>query len=161
MGQILETVLEALAVVPPRLSIDTGRGFLLQAGVSLAQCFRIVDVVQERGEPHLLILSCCLTYPLQRTRRVFPARCPGRVLLGQIPFGQASSLHSLRCRLPGIVRELLRYSRSVRLPWPGRHRRTSLDFPMRPWASAVLCEPGLSRFPREVLPYVHRVCDRA
>jgi hypothetical protein len=28
MGKILETVLEGLAVVPPRLSVDTGRSFL-------------------------------------------------------------------------------------------------------------------------------------
>src|SRR5882762_2975036 len=161
MGEILEIVLEGLAVVPPRLSIHTSRGLLLQVEVSPAQCFRVVDVVQERGEPQLLILTGCLTYPLQRTERVFPARCPGRVLLGRVPFGQASSLHPLRCRLPGVVRELLRYSRSVRLPRSVRHRRTSLDFPMRPKATAALGEPGISRFPFEVLPYVHGVCDRA
>src|ERR1700680_2166104 len=161
MGEILEIVLEGLAVVPPRLSIDTGRGFLLQAEVGHAQRFQVVDVVQERREPQLLILTCCLTYPLQRTGRVFPARCPGRVLLGQFPFGQTSSLHPLRRRLPGIVRGLLRYSRSVRLPRSVRHRRASLDFPMRPKATAVLGEPGISRFPFEVLPYVHGVCDRA
>ena len=161
MGEILEIVLEGLAVVPPRLSIDTGRGFLLQAEVSPAQRVRVVDVVQKRREPQLLILTCSLTYPLQRAERVFPARCPGRVLLGQVPFGQASSLHPLRCRLPGIVRGLPRYSRSVRLPRSVRHRRASLDFPMRPRATAVLGEPGISRFPFEVLPYVHGVCDRA
>ena len=47
------------------------------------------------------------SYPLQRTGRVFPARCPGRVLLGQVPFGQTPSLHPLRRRLPGLVRGLL------------------------------------------------------
>src|SRR6266853_3143718 len=134
MGEILEIVLEGLAVVPPRLSIDPGRGFLLQAEVGPAQRVRVVDVVQKRREPQLLILTCSLTYPLQRTERVFPARCPGRVLLGQVPFGQTSSLHPLRCRLSGVVRGLPRYSRSVRLPWFVRHRRTSLDFPMRPEA---------------------------
>src|SRR6202050_3106982 len=161
MGEILEIVLEGLAVVPPRLSIHSGRGFLLQSEVSPAQRFRVVDVVQKRREPQLLILDCCLTYPLQRTERVFPARCPGRVLLGQIPFGQASPLHLLRRRLPGFVRRLLRYFRSVRLPRSVRHRRTSLDFPMRPRATAALGEPGISRFPFEVLLYVHGVCDRA
>src|SRR6266478_3931766 len=161
MGEVLEIVLEGLAVVPPRLSIDTGRGFLLQTEVGHAQRFQVVDVVQERREPQLLILTCCLTYPLQRTGRVFPARCPGRVLLGQVPFGQTPSLHPLRCRLPGVVRGLLRYSRSVRLPRSVRHRRTSLDFPMRPRATAALGRPGISRFPREVLPYVLGVCDRA
>src|SRR6266566_3632201 len=150
MGEILEIVLEGLAVVPPRLSIDTGRSFLLQTEVGHAQRFQVVDVVQERREPQLLILTCSLTYPLQRTERVFPARCPGRVLLGQVPFGQAFSLHPLRCRLPGVVRGLLRYSRSVRLPRSVRHRRTSLDFPMRPEATAAPGGHGISRFPREV-----------
>src|ERR1700694_6148130 len=151
---------DGLTVVPPRLSIDTGRGFLLQTEVGHAQHFQVVDVVQERREPQLLILTCCLTYPLQRTGRVFPARCPGRVLLGQVPFGQTPSLHPLRCRLPGVVRGLLRYSRSVRLPRSVRHRRTSLDFPMSPKATSALGELGISRFPREALPYVHGVSDR-
>src|SRR5207253_5785075 len=96
MGEVLEIVLEGLAVVPPRLSIDTGRGFLLQSDVGHAQRFQVVDVVQECREPHLLILTCCLTYPLQRTERVRPARCPGRVMLGQSPFVLTSSLHPLR-----------------------------------------------------------------
>jgi hypothetical protein len=106
-------------------------------------------------------LTGCLTYPLQRTGRVFPARCPGRGLLGQVLFGQTSSLHSLRCRLPGVVRGLLRYCRSVRLPRSVRHRRTSSDFPMRPSTAAALGGRGISRFPLEVLPYVLGVCDRA
>src|SRR6266436_10421398 len=105
--------------------------------------------------------SCCLTYPLQRTRRVFPARCPGRVLLWQVPFGQSSSLHPLRYRLPGFVRRLPRYYRAVRLPRSVRHRRTSLDFPTRPKATAARGGLGTSRFPREVSAYVHGVSDRA
>src|SRR6202043_2972603 len=161
MGKILEIVLEGLAVVPPCLTVHARRRFLLQAEVSLAEPFRIVDMVEKRGEPQLLILLCCLTYPLQRAERVFPARCPGRVLLGQVPFGQASSPHPLRGRLPGVVRELLRYSRSVRLPRSVRHRRTSLDFPTRPRATAALGGLGISRFPCEVFPYVHGVSDRA
>src|SRR5882724_15104 len=147
-------------VMPPRFSIHARRSFLLQAEVGHAQRFQIVDVVQERREPQLLILSCCLTYPLQRTGRVLPARCPGRVLLRQVSFGQFSSLHPLRYRLPGVVRELLRYYRAVRLPRSVRHRRTSLDFPTRPKATAALGELGISRFPREVSLYVHGVSDR-
>src|SRR5437764_5770235 len=51
--------------------------------------------------------------------------------------------------------------RSVRLPRSVRHRRTSLDFPTRPKATAALGGLGISRFPREVSPYVHGVSDRA
>jgi hypothetical protein len=119
-------------------------------------------VVQERGEPHLLILACCLTYPLQRTGRVCPARSPGRVLLLQISLGQTSSLHPLRRRLPGIVRGLHRYYRSVRLPVFVHHRRVVLRLPD---ASQGYCfalgERGISRFPCEVFRYVLGVCDRA
>src|SRR5467141_2533781 len=160
-GKILEVSLQRLAVVPPRLPVHTGSGFLLQSEVGHPQCFQVVDVVQKRREPQLLILSCCLTYPLQRTRRVRPARCPGRVLLWQVPFGQTASLHPLRCQLPGVVRRLLRYYWSVRLPRSVRHRRTSLDFPTRPKATAALGEHGISRFPSEVSAYVHGVSDRA
>src|SRR5882762_1490361 len=160
-GKVLEIPLQFFSVMPPRLPVHTRRGFLLQREVGHAQCFQVVDVVQKRCEPQLLILSCCLTYPLQRTRRVSPARCPGRVLLRQVPFGQTPSLRPLRHRLPGVVWGLLRYYGSVRLPRSVRHRRTSLDFPMRPKATAALGSPGISRFPNEVSAYVHGVSDRA
>src|SRR6266436_6242199 len=160
-GKVLEIPLQFLPVVPPRLPVHARRGFLLQSEVGHAQRFEVIDVVHERREPQLLILSCCLTYPLQRTGRIFPARCPGRVLLWRVPFGQTSSLHPLRRRLPDVVRGLLRYYRSVRLPRSVRHRRTSLDFPTRPKATAALGEHGISRFPSEVSAYVHGVSDRA
>src|SRR6266853_976674 len=160
-GKVLEIPLQFLPVVPPRLPVHARRGFLLQRAVSHAQRVQVVDVVQKRREPQLLILSCCLTYSLQRTERVAPARSPGRVLLSQVPFGQPSSLRPFRNRLPGVVRGLLRYYRAVRLPRSVRHRRTSLDFPIRPKASAALGGLGISRFPREVSAYVHGVSDRA
>src|SRR5437660_2122898 len=160
-GKILEIPLHFLPVIPPRLPVHARRSFLLQREVGHAQRFQVVDVVQKRREPQLLILSCCLTHPLQRTGRIAPARCPGRVLLSQVPFGQSSSLHPLRHRLPGFVRRLPWYFRAVRLPRSVRHRRTSLDFPMRPRATAALDELGISRFPSEVSSYVHGVSDRA
>jgi hypothetical protein len=117
-------------------------------------------LVQEGGEPQVLILFCCLTYPLPRLGRVVPARSPGRVLREQVPFGQTSSLHPLRCRLPGIVRGLLRYYRSVRPPRFVR-RRASLNFLMRPRAITALGNPGISRFLCEVSTYMHGFSDRA
>src|SRR5215510_11560184 len=73
----------------------------------------------------------------------------------------SASLRPLRRRLHGLVRGLLWYYRSVRLPRSVHHRRASLDFPMRPRATAALGRPGISRFPREVSTYVHGVSDRA
>src|SRR6266699_1629658 len=118
--------------------------------------------IDGRGlSPHKSYGIVGYSYPLQRTRRVFPARSPGRVLLWQVPFGQTLSLHPLRDRLSGLVRGLLRYYWSVRLPKSVRHRRMSLDFPMRPKATAARGGLGISRFPREVSAYVHGVSDRA
>src|SRR5467141_5315569 len=118
--------------------------------------------IDGRGlSPHKSYGIVGYSYLLQRTRRVAPARCPERVLLWQVPFGPPSSLRPLRNRLPGVVRGLLRYYRAVRLPRSVRHRRTSLDFPMRPEATAALGGLGISRFPREVSRYVHGVSDRA
>jgi len=94
--------------------------------------------------------AAVLTAPRQR-----------RVLLWQVPFGQPSSLHPFRSRLPGFVRGLRRYYRAVRLPMSVRYRRTSLDFPTHPKATAALGELGISRFPSEVSAYVHGVSDRA
>ena len=154
---------------PYRNGIPIGQPWRLHPGrtcVVTSTCtgyaIRLKRAIDGRGlSPHKSHSLVGYSYPLQRAERVFPARCPGRVLLGQVPFGQASSLHPLRGRLPGIVRGLPRYSRSVRLPMSVRHRRASLDFPMRPKATAALGEVGISRFPFEVLPYVHGVCDRA
>src|SRR2546430_3099011 len=125
--EILEVLLQFLAVVPPRLPVHTWRGFVLQTEVGHRKRFEVVDVVQKRREPQLLILLCCLTYPLQRTGRVFPARCPGRVLLWQVPFGQPSSLHPLRRRWSGVVQGLLRYYRAVRLPRSVDRKSTRLN----------------------------------
>ncbi len=50
---------------------------------------------------------------------------------------------------------------AVRLPRSVRHRRVSLDFPMRPQATATRGGRGISRFPLEVPAYVHGVSDRA
>src|SRR5580704_5436651 len=161
VGKVPEISLQFLPIVPPRLSIHAWSGFLLQREVRHSQRVQVVDVVQERREPQLLVLCCCLTYPPERTERVVPALYPGRVLLRQVPFGQPSSLHPLRRQWPAVVRGLRRYCRAVRLPGFFRHRRTSLDFPMRPTATAALGKPGISRFPREVSTYVHGVSDRA
>src|SRR5213594_1994068 len=43
VGEILEILLEGLAVVPPRLTVHTRSRFLLQREVSRPQCFQVVD----------------------------------------------------------------------------------------------------------------------
>src|SRR2546430_371636 len=50
--EILEVLLQFLAVVPPRLPVHTWRGFLLQTEVGHPKRFEVVDVVQKRSEEH-------------------------------------------------------------------------------------------------------------
>ena len=108
-----------------------------------------------------MIRSRGSTYPLQRTGRADPALCPGRVLLTRLPLGPSPSLHRLRNRPFGFVRRLPRYYGTVRLPTPVRHRRSSLDFPMRSAAPSAADRRGTSRVPREVLACMLGVSDRA
>src|SRR2546430_13787053 len=103
-GETLEVLLQFLAVVPPRLPVHARCGFLLQTEVGHTKRFQVVDVVQKRREPQLLILLCCLTYPLQRTGRVFPARCPERAkqdkqLRSEEHTSELQSQSNLVCRL--------------------------------------------------------------
>src|SRR6266404_6048134 len=73
-GKVLEIPLQFFSVMPPRLPVHTRRGFLLQSEVGHAQCFQVVDVVQKRCEPQLLILSCCLTVGIDFGRAYFRVR---------------------------------------------------------------------------------------
>ena len=102
-----------------------------------------------------------LTYPFERAERVAPALCPERVALGQVSLGQAPSLHRLRSRFHGFVRQLRRYYGPVRLPTSVHHRRASFDFPIRSAASSAADARGISRFSHKVLACMRRVSDRA
>src|SRR6266852_56414 len=72
--EVLEIDFQLLAVVPPRLPVHARSGFLLQSEVGPAQCFQVIDVVQKRREPQLLILSCCLTVGIDFGRAYFRVR---------------------------------------------------------------------------------------
>src|SRR5208282_4998139 len=132
MGEVLEILLKDHAVVPPRLTVYTGCRVPLQLEVRKPQSVDPADVMQQSGEPHILVSFCRLSYLRQLAWRVYPALSPERVLLAQVPLGQTPSLHLLRRRYSGFVRRLPRYYGSVRLPVFVHHRLLSLNFPMRP-----------------------------
>src|SRR5688500_2513541 len=125
-------------------------------------------MMEKRGESHLPISSCCLTYPLQLMGHAHPALRPEHGLLVRIALGPPSALHPLRRPRPrhrwrsrAIVRRLRRYYTIVRLPVSVHHWLASLDFPIRPVAPSVTGEHGISRFSREVFLCMQRVFDRA
>src|SRR5712671_1977609 len=77
--------------------------------------------------------------------RPSPALSPEPAARAHLPFDQPPSLQLLRPDLRHqFVRRLRRYYAAVRLPAPVHHRRTSLDFSMRPKPPAwvVAGSPG-------------------
>ena len=75
--QIVDPPFEVVRVVTPRLAIDARCRLLLQFEEARPQQFRR-DVVQQAGEPQLLILLCRFTYTQQSARPGYE-RCPVRV----------------------------------------------------------------------------------
>ena len=133
----------------------------LEAEVSLPECIGAVNVMQERSEPQRRIPRCRLTYPRERLGQARPALSPEPVVLARVPFGHPSSLPPLRRWTASVVRGLPRYYTGVRLPTTVHHRRTSLDFPMRPVAPCHTGSGGISRFPNPVRTNMRGVSDRA
>ena len=133
-GKFLEIHFQLLTVVTATSPRPRLARLLSSAEVSHAQCFQVVDVVQGAVNRNFLSFPCCLTYPLQRTERVVLARCPGRVLLWQVPFGQTPSRHSPP---PPVVRLCSETSQVS-----GRRRRA-----VRRWP------PSAAQTARAVLPH--------
>ncbi len=84
------------------------RVFALEREVGFPELIAI-DVMQERGEPLLLLQPCGLPYAFQAVGRALPARCPGRAVLFRVLLGPRPWLHGLLCRSPGLVRSLHGY----------------------------------------------------
>ncbi len=95
------------------------------------------------------------------TGRTCPAQCPVPAARTRMPFDQPPSLHLLRAALRRqFVRRLRRYYAAVRLPAAVHHRRTSLDFSMRP-RRRRLGDCRISRFSRKLFPCLPGVSDHA
>jgi hypothetical protein len=95
------------------------------------------------------------------TGRPYPALSPGRAARAHIPLDLLPSLQLLRSdQRHQFVRSLRRYYAAVRLPASVHHRRTSLDFSMRP-SHAGLGGRRISRFSRKLLRCLPGVFDLA
>jgi hypothetical protein len=68
--EVLEIALQILPVCLPRLPVDARCDVPLARQIRFTQAVNVVDVVPERGEPHLLIPTGYLSYPFQRTVQV-------------------------------------------------------------------------------------------
>ena len=88
-----------MAVILPRHAIDARSRLALEREVGFPELIAI-DVVQERGEPLLLLQPCGLPYAVQAVGRALPARCPGRAVLFRVLLGPRPWLHGLLAGRP-------------------------------------------------------------
>jgi hypothetical protein len=93
--EVDQAVFESLRVRSPRYPIDARTCFVLQLVKTESQQ-PDVDVVQQRGEPHLLITLRYLSYAVEAGRPAFPTLRSARGLPFRIPLDRSPSLHGLR-----------------------------------------------------------------
>jgi hypothetical protein len=129
--KIPKIVLEIHPVVRPRDTVHPRRGLRRKREVRHPEAVD-VDVVQERGEPRFLVCCCHSAHTTKRTERAMPGTGSGTRFGSRVPLGRSASLHRLRRPTLGVVRQLLRYYRTVRLLTIVHHGITALAFPARP-----------------------------
>ena len=93
--QILDPAIKIGLVGLPRQPVDARSGIAFKREKGRSE-HRSADVVEERGEPLLLVSPCGLPYALQRLGHAFPVLRPARALLAHVPLGPGPSLHRLR-----------------------------------------------------------------
>src|SRR5947209_5817970 len=118
-------------------------------------------MVEQRGEPRPLVLTCCFTHTEQVAQLADPALSPGRGRLPSVLLGRWPSLHALRRRLPTFVRTLRRYYATVRLP-AGVHVGLLAHNLLQPARrDFTMGADGVSRFSRVEFPCMPGVSDCA
>src|SRR5262249_10295413 len=112
--QVLDLVVDIGFVLLPRDAI-AARGRVALERVEAPDKQRDVKVMQQGGEPRILVPASDFAHSLQAGRHVGPALCRGRGRLPRVPLSWWPSLHRLR-RSPTVVRRLPRYYAAIRLP---------------------------------------------
>src|SRR5438132_9185151 len=94
--QLDQARLQPLAILGPRLAVDTRCRITFQLVERRPERVDGIDMVQQRGESHSFLLFGCSPYPPQRrvhTRPTLRSECPG---LWPVPLAQPPFLQSLR-----------------------------------------------------------------
>ena len=146
--QIQEIRLQVPSIVVPRHPVHPRRGLRADRPIRPPKPRRR-DMVQQRGEPRVLVPSCHLTHTAQRTRRIGSGTGSGMRFTVRVPLGSLPFLPHLRGR--GLVRRVRRYYEAIRLPTLVHLRRTTLcslsgpardQQPGRGWDLPVLAHGG-------------------
>ena len=158
--QVGEPFLQAVSICLPRHPIHSRRRLPFQVVVAAPEQVEI-DMMQQGGEPYLLVPFGCLTYTVQPAWPAFPALSPVRFRLFRVLLGQRPSLCDLLRPSPACVRPLRWYYAAVRLPIVvhGGLRAHRLLPPIRRRAAAD--DNRVSRFSCVKFPCMRGVYDSA
>src|SRR5208282_3975955 len=158
--QVLEFLLKPLPVLHPRHSIHSGGRLALQPEVGLSQQID-VDVVEQRGEPLLLVQPGGCPYTLQPGGHACPARCPARVGLARVPLGpclrappSADGRPPAFARFAATAPAPAQAGGKARLLVTVYHRLRLHAFPMRTRQHLPVVGHEISRFPRKEPPHM-------
>jgi hypothetical protein len=110
--QIHQSNFQGLLVLLPCQAIHSRSRIPLEPGKGRPQHIN-GHMVQQSGEPLLLLLPCSFSYTFKSRKHTFPARCPARAGPARVPFGPLPLLHRLRPRSSRVVRRLHRYCRGI------------------------------------------------
>src|SRR5208282_5714477 len=113
--EVGQPLLQSVPIGLPRHPVHSRRCLPLQVVVAAAEQIDS-DVMQQGGEPHLLILLRCFTYTVQPAWPACLALHPVRVRLFRVLLGQRPSLRDLLRPSLACVRPLRWYYAAVRLP---------------------------------------------
>src|SRR5215471_19873519 len=110
--EIDESILQARLILLPRYPVYSRRGFPLQRVEALPEQID-VQMVEQGGELHLLMLPCCFPHACQPLGHALPALCRVRAGWTGVLLDQRPSLPTLRRRSRVFVRMVPRYYAAV------------------------------------------------
>jgi hypothetical protein len=152
--QIREVGFQVLLVALPRPPIHAGGRFPLKPGKGIRQQVDR-DVVQQGGEPFLLVLLCCFSYTFKPRGHAFPAQSPARARLARVSLGP---LPWLEPTPPLVAQVCSSASLLLRRGLTSPTRASSASTPRLPDAdrspTADTAKPEISRFPVKERTYM-------
>jgi hypothetical protein len=144
--KIPKVLLQIPPVVPPRHTVHPRRGVRADRPVRRPQA---IDghVMKERREPCIVVLPRHLAHAAKLTRHAHSGTASGARFAGHVSLGRPPSLHHLRDRRGGLVRQLRRYYGAVRLPMTVHQgitakRRSPHGLPRPSTGQATMGPPG-------------------
>src|SRR5260370_3724087 len=101
--QIDKPILQPGFILLPRHAVYSGRSFTLERVEAVPEQSN-TQMVEQSGEPFLLLFLCCFSHTVQSLGHALPTLRRVHVRRNDVLLRLCPSLHSLRRRLPSLAR---------------------------------------------------------